>query len=162
MRIERSATSISWIPSNSIPGLMRLPFAAGIMHYDPPPPLALTDLGAMRQRGQFRFANKLSAYIEVEDGKITSCGYSGGLLMGRTPISAGPVRALLQTKGHPEMRSVPRVTGTSATFVQTVGGGPLFSLIWPVTRWPFLAPKPCTVWTTSSSRSISTGPAHSG
>jgi hypothetical protein len=148
MRIERSATSLSWIPSNSIPGLMKLPFAARIMHYDAPPPLELTDLEAMQQQGRFRFANKLSAYIEVEDGKISSCGYSGGLLMGRTPLSAGPVRVLLPTKGHREMRSEPRVTATGGTFVQTVGGRPLFSLVWPVTRWPFLALKPFTIWTT--------------
>ncbi len=64
MRIDRTATSISWIPSNSIPGVMKLPFAARIMHYDPPPPLELTDLEGMRQRGEFRFANQLSAYIE--------------------------------------------------------------------------------------------------
>ncbi len=68
--------------------------------------------------------------------------------MGRTPISAGPIRVLLPTKGHREIRSEPRVTETSATFVQTVGGRPLFSLFWVIARWPFLAPKPFTVWTT--------------
>ena len=69
------------------------------MHYDPPPPSELTDLEAMRQRGEFRFANKLSAYIELEDTKITSSGYSGGLLMGRTPISAGPSGPCCRRKG---------------------------------------------------------------
>ena len=117
MRIERLTTSISWIPSNSILGVMRLPFAAGIMHYDPPPPLELTELEAMQQWGEIRFANKLSAYIELEDGEITSCGYSGSLLMDRTPISAGPLRVKLPTKGHREIRSVPHVTATGATFV---------------------------------------------
>jgi hypothetical protein len=38
MRIERATTSISWIPSDSIPGLLRLPFARGIMHYAHPQP----------------------------------------------------------------------------------------------------------------------------
>ena len=148
MRIERSATSVSWIPSNSLAGLIRLPFAARVMHYDPPPPMELSDLEGMQKRGEFRFANQLSAYIEVEDGKVTGADYSGGLLMGRTPISAGPVRVLLPTKGHREIRSEPSLTESSATFVQTVGGRPLFSLLWLVSRWPFLAPKPFTVWTT--------------
>ena len=47
------------------------------MHYDPPPPLTLTDLDGMRRRGEFRFANRLRAYIDVEDGRITGCGYTG-------------------------------------------------------------------------------------
>ena len=99
MRIEKSATSISWIPSHSIRGVISLPFAAGIMHYDPPPPLELTDLMGMRERGEFRFANQLSAYIDVEEGKITGYGSCGGLLMGRTPISAGPIRPCSPRKG---------------------------------------------------------------
>jgi hypothetical protein len=56
MQIERSATTVSWIPSDSIPGLLGVPFERGLMHYDPPPPLTLTDLEGMRRRGEFRFA----------------------------------------------------------------------------------------------------------
>ena len=97
MRIERSVTSISWIPSDSIPGLLRVPFARGIMHYDPPPPLTLTDVDGMRRRGEFRFANRLSAYIDVDDGQITGCGYMGGKLMGPRRYSR-PLRVLLPTK----------------------------------------------------------------
>jgi hypothetical protein len=70
MQIERSATSISWIPSDSIPGLLKVPFREGVMHYDPPPPLAITHLAGMRRRGEFRFANVLRTWIDVEDGKI--------------------------------------------------------------------------------------------
>ena len=47
------------------------------MHYGPPPPLAITDLEPMRKRGELRFANRLSTWIEVEDGNITGSGYSG-------------------------------------------------------------------------------------
>ena len=43
MQIARTATSVSWIPSDSIPGLLKLPMEKGLMHYDPPP-LTVTDL----------------------------------------------------------------------------------------------------------------------
>ena len=38
MRIESSVTSVSWIPSEAVPGVTRIPFEAGVMHYDDPPP----------------------------------------------------------------------------------------------------------------------------
>ena len=44
MQIERSATSISWIPSQSLPAPLKIPWEQGVMHYDPPPPLTITDL----------------------------------------------------------------------------------------------------------------------
>jgi Cyclic nucleotide-binding domain len=148
VRIERSATSISWIPSDSIPGLLKMPFARGVMHYDPPPPLTLTDLDGMRQRGEFRFANRLRAYIDVEDGRITGAGYSGGTLMGLTPITAGPLQIMLPTKGIGAIQWQPGVDDGTATFVQTSGGRPGFSFLRPALRWPFLVTKPFTIWTT--------------
>ena len=38
MRIESSVTSVSWIPSEAIEGLAKLPFEAGLTHYDQAPP----------------------------------------------------------------------------------------------------------------------------
>src|SRR5215471_7354252 len=101
MQITRTATTVSWIPSGSIPGLLRIPMDQGLMHYDPPPPLTVTDLEAMRGRGEFRFANILLAWIDVEDGKICDYGYAGGLIMGLTPITVGRLRVLLPTKANP-------------------------------------------------------------
>lgn len=148
MRIERSITSISWIPSDSIPGLLRVPFARGIMHYDPPPPLTLTDLPGMRRRGEFRFANRLRAYVDVEDGAIVGAGYTGGVLMGLTPITAGPLRVMLPTKKNRNIQWSPAINGNEATFVQTAGGRPGFSFLKPSWRWPFLVTRPFTIWTT--------------
>ena len=148
MRIQRSVMSLSWIPSDSIPGLLRVPFSRGIMHYDPPPPLTLTDVDGMRRRGEFRFANDLSAYIEVDDGAITGFGYTGGKLMGLTPISAGPLRIMLPTKGNRDIQWQPAATPTEVTFVQTAGGRPGFSFLKPTWRWPFLVTRPFTIWTT--------------
>jgi hypothetical protein len=148
MRIERSATSISWIPSESIPGLLRLPFDRGVMHYDPPPPLKLTDLDGMRRRGEFRFANQLRAYVDVDEGRITNGGYLGGKVMGLTPVTAGPLRLMLPTKGNRDIQWQPQITDIEATFVQTAGGRPGFSFLKPTWRWPFLVTKPFTIWTT--------------
>ena len=111
MRIERSTTSISWIPSDSIPGLLRLPFDRGVMHYDPPPPLTLDDVDGMRRRGEFRFANRLSAYVDVEDGQISGCGYTGGKVMGLTPVTAGPLQVMLPTIGNRDIQWQPAVSG---------------------------------------------------
>ena len=148
MQIVRSATSISWIPSDSIPGLLSLPMEKGLMHYDPPPPLTVTDLESMRRRGEFRFANVLRAWIEVEDGKIRDYRYAGGVVMGLTPVTVGGLRVLLPTKGNPEIRHSPQVTGDSVTFVQTAGGRPAFSLFRPASHWPYLVTRPFTIWTT--------------
>ena len=148
MQIERSATSISWIPSESIPGLLKVPFSEGVMHYDPPPPLTITDLEGMRRRGEFRFANVLRAWVDVEGGTIRDCGYAGGLLMGLTPITVGSLNVLLPTKANPEIRREPEVTADVVRFVQTAGNRPGFSFLKPSGRWPFLVTRPFTIWTT--------------
>jgi hypothetical protein len=38
MRVESSVTAVSWIPSEAIQGMTRLPFEMGLAHYDEPPP----------------------------------------------------------------------------------------------------------------------------
>jgi Cyclic nucleotide-binding domain len=148
MRIERSATSLSWIPSDSIPGIMKVPFARGLMHYDPPPPLHIEDLETKRRRGEFRFANRLSAWIEVSEGKVTSAGYSGATIMGLTPLTAGPLQIMLPTKRNPEIQHAAQIIGSKAIFVQTAGGRPGFSFLKPALRWPFVVTRPYTIWTT--------------
>ena len=78
MRIESSVTAISWIPSEAVKGLPKLPFTMGVAHYDDPPPDVIEDLDAMREADAFREANELRAYIEVaDDGSITDAGHLG-------------------------------------------------------------------------------------
>ena len=67
MRYESSTTSISWIPSEAIPGMMRLPFDLGPVHYDDPPGDRLDDIPALSRSGAVRFINELRAWIEVEN-----------------------------------------------------------------------------------------------
>ncbi|HUI36068.1 MAG TPA: hypothetical protein VLZ04_01130, partial [Gaiellaceae bacterium] len=78
MRIESSVTSITWIPSEAIEGMPKLPFEWGLAHYDEPPSDRLVDIEAMHENDLFREANELKAWIEADDdGAITDCGYSG-------------------------------------------------------------------------------------
>ena len=91
MRIESSVTAISWIPSEAVEGLPKIPFTMGVAHYDDPPPDVIEDLDAMREADAFREANELRAYIEVaEDGSITDAGHLGSGHLGVTRIKVGP------------------------------------------------------------------------
>ena len=65
MRIESSVTAVSWIPSEAVEGLPKIPFTMGVAHYDDPPPDVIEDLDAMREADAFREANELRAFIEV-------------------------------------------------------------------------------------------------
>ena len=78
MRIEKSVTSVTWIPSEAISGMTKLPFEMGVAHYDDPPPDQLEDLEALRQADAFREANELRAWVKFDDGKQSLYGYSGG------------------------------------------------------------------------------------
>src|SRR5438445_4689831 len=93
MRIESSVTSISWIPSEAVKGMMKMPFETGVAHYDDPPPEVLEDLEALRVADRFRFANELRAWVEIEDGRIVGAGYAGdgrsGGRIGATTMNLG-------------------------------------------------------------------------
>ena len=79
MRIEKTVTAVTWIPSEAIEGMPKMPFELGITHYDAPPPdrLGEGDLETWRDDNRFREANRLRAWIEVDGGRIVSSGYSG-------------------------------------------------------------------------------------
>ena len=54
MRIESSVTSISWIPSEAVEGVTKVPFEMGVAHYDDPPPDHIDSLdGAAGRRIAF-------------------------------------------------------------------------------------------------------------
>src|SRR5215212_4886009 len=97
MRIDSSVTAISWIPSEAIEGMPKLPFELGIGHYDEPPPDRVSegDLEGLRDADRFREANFLRAWIEVEDGKIVDCGYNAAGLVGSTTFRIGPKTILV-------------------------------------------------------------------
>ncbi|HUH06709.1 MAG TPA: hypothetical protein VML96_02775, partial [Egibacteraceae bacterium] len=150
MRIESSVTSVSWIPSEAIPGAMKLPFELGMSHYDAPLPDVIDDLDQLRADDRFRFANRLEGWIEVSDGRIASYGQAGGLVIGSTTIRLGPKGVTFAAVGFPELHREPEVTDSSVRFVQTVGGRTGAPMPRRVSRPPFLQFSAPTVWTTLS------------
>ena len=72
-----------------ISGLPKAAFAAGALHYDTPPPDVLGDVAELYAGEKFRFANRLSAWIEVVDGRVVDAGYSGRGYMCRTRVRLG-------------------------------------------------------------------------
>ena len=112
MRIEGSVTAISWIPSEAIQGMPKLPFELGVGHYDEPPPDRLEhgDLGRLRDADRFREANDLTAWIEVEDGVIVDAGYGGGGLVGSTTFRLGPKAITVPGVAFDVLRPEPEIS----------------------------------------------------
>lgn len=151
MRIESSALSLSWIPSEAVTGLPKQFFETGVTHYDEPPPDAVAsadELEALRLAGRFRFANALSAWIEVEDGRIVDAGYRGGGAMGLTTVSLVGRSAVFNPVALPDILQDPELHGTKARFVQTAGGRAPLPAPRHVKHPPFFQLKPPDVWTT--------------
>lgn len=122
MRYEAAVTSLSWIPSEAMTGIMKLPMAMGVSHYDDPPPDEIRDLEVLQANDRFRFANELRAWIEVEDGQVVDGGYAGGGLIGSTRLNLGLGSITVPAVAFPDRRATPVIGKTSARFVQTAGG----------------------------------------
>jgi hypothetical protein len=150
MRIEGSVSAISWIPSEAIQGMPKLPFELGVGHYDEPPPDRLEpgDLGRLRDADRFREANDLRAWIEVEDGAIVGAGFQGGGLVGSTTFKVGPKAVVVPGVPFEVLRTGPEIAGDSARFVQTVGGRAGFPAPRLVKGGPFFRIQSATAWTT--------------
>ena len=152
MRIESSITSLSWIPSEAVVGANKVMFESGVAHYDDPPPDTITDLAALQAADRFRFANRLHAWIEVQDGRVVSAGYekdSGGL-MGSTTVRVAKKEATFAAPSMPELQTDPDVTDAAAVFTQTVGGHTALPAPRRVSRPPFVQLRAPLVWTTLS------------
>jgi hypothetical protein len=148
MRIESSVTSISWIPSEAISGMTKLPFEAGISHYDAPPPDRIDDLEALRAADRFRFANELRAWIEVEDGRITSYGQEGEGHIGSTTVHLVNRPVVFEAVPFPDIRPEPQVVDGGVRFVQTAGGRTGVPAPRRVDRPPFVQIAAPAAWTT--------------
>jgi hypothetical protein len=152
MRIEATTTSISWIPSEAMSGMMRLPLDAGIGHYDQAPPDRVEGLGhlhELRDGDRFRFANHLAAWVEVADGRITAWGHdeAGGGVVGSTTLTLG--RAVtVAAVALPEVRPEPEVGDGWVRFTQTAGGRTGVPMPRRVNHPPFVQIWAPTAWTT--------------
>jgi hypothetical protein len=148
MRIESSVTSVSWIPSEAIPGLMKIPFEIGPTHYDEPPDDHLTDLPTLVASSRVRFANELRAFIDVEGGRIVRHGHTGKGWMGITRLNIGPRSLTFPAFALGDIRPEPEVRDAEVRFVQTAGGRVGLPMPRKVSRPPFVQITPPLVWTT--------------
>jgi len=148
MRVDSSVTSVSWIPSEAIVGLPKAGFMSGLLHYDDPPPDRIESLAALHEAERFRFANRLSAWVDVEDGEIVDAGYSGCGYITRTRARLGKAEVAFEPAEFPELRAEPDRQLSHVTFVQTNGGRTGMPFPRPVRRKPFFQWASPTVWTT--------------
>ena len=152
MRHTASITAMSWIPSEAVQGLTKLPFETGIAHYDVAPPDQLFGAGCtleeLRQADRFRFANHLAAWIDVDDdGNITDAGYSGGGVIGSTTISVGKGISVAAV-ALPDKQAEPEIGQQSVRFLQTAGGRTGLPAPRTVRRPPFVQYHAPIAWST--------------
>ena len=147
-RFESSVIAVSWIPSEAITGPSKVPFELGLTHYDDPPPDRIDDLELLRTSDRFREANELRAFIEVEDGRIVDAGHLGQGHIGATTVRVGPAALRFPAVQLPDIQSEPEISGTSARFVQTIGGRMGLPTPRPVPHKPFVQFWPSIAWTT--------------
>ena len=126
MRHEFTTVSVSWIPSESVSGLLRGGFDGGVAHYDEPPPDHVTaaDVDELRAADRLRFANVLSAWMEVEGSRVTAYGWNdgAGLVMGGTTVRLARLEATFRGYSLPVLRPEPVQGHDRVSFTQTVGG----------------------------------------
>jgi hypothetical protein len=152
MHVDGSISTISWIPSEAVRGLAKLPFGSGVAHYDDPPPDQIGPTGegiaALRDAGRIRFANVLSAWAEfAEDGTVASYGYTGGGQIGTTTLTLGRDLAVAAVP-YSDLQAPPETGPGWIRFQQTAGGRTGVPTPRTVNRPPFVQISAPTAWTT--------------
>jgi hypothetical protein len=152
MRRASSITAMSWIPSEAVQGLAKLPFESGLAHYDIAPPDRIgepgTTLEELREADRFRFANHLSAWIELDDhGAITGAGYEGGGLLGSTTLTLGRGISVAAV-ALPDKQAAPEFGPGWVRFLQTAGGRTGVPAPRTVRRPPFIQYHAPIAWST--------------
>lgn len=162
MRIASSVTSVSWIPSEAVKGLSRLVFDLGVVLYDEPPPDQIGELDDLAAHHEFRFAQRLDAWIDVEDGRVARYGQSGRGVVGATRVGVGARRMAFPAVPFPDIRHEPIVGEDYVTFSQTAGGRTALPAPRRVGRRPFVRVEPPIAWTTLSLTLRASGAAERG
>jgi hypothetical protein len=153
MRVEATVAAVSWIPSESLQGLMQMGMDFRMGHYDAPPPDRIegaASLRRLRDQDAFRFANLLGAWIDVHDGQITGAGRAeeSGLVMGRTIVRLARWGITFHAASMPPIHHDPERLDGAVRFVQTVGGRTGSPLPRPVPHRPYVQWAGPLAWTT--------------
>ncbi|MBM6402135.1 cyclic nucleotide-binding domain-containing protein [Phycicoccus sonneratiae] len=153
MRVEATATTLSWIPSDIARGMIRAGMSMGLTHTDDPPPdrLAPGEVHALNADDRFRWGNLLEGWADVDGDRVTDAGYGdgSGLVIGITRVRVGPFTVALRAGRLPTIRQDPEVGGDgSVRLVQTVGGRTGAPFPRAVPHRPFAQWLSPVVWTT--------------
>lgn len=148
MRFESSVLSVSWIPSQAVVGMPRLPFDLGVVRYDDPPPDVVTDPEPLLSADHVRFANQLRAWVEVDDGRIVESGYSGGGHINVSTVRLTGRTVTFAAVALPDLRRDPEERDNAVTFVQTTGGRTGMPAPRRVSRRPYVQIAAPLAWTT--------------
>ena len=153
MRVHATVASMSWIPTDSLKGALKAGMDLRLSHWDQPLPDRIEGAETVHdlcRHDKFRFANLLSAWADVEDGRIISHGFDevSGLVMGATTVRVGKIGATFRAMSLPTIRRLPEVVDGTVRFVQTVGGRTGVPLPRPVPHPPYVRWQAPIVWTT--------------
>jgi hypothetical protein len=118
-------------------------------HYDQAPPDRVDDLDELRRADRFRFANRLSASIQVNaSGEITAASYTGSGMIGSTTVKLGPVSKVFEAVALPDIKVKPVYGDGWVRFTQTAGGRTGMPAPRRVRRAPFIQWQAPLAWTT--------------
>jgi len=147
MRVDASATAITWLPFAALDRLKVVPLELAVAHYDEPPPEVAPDLDELRLRDAFREANELTAWIEVDAGEIVDYGQSGRSLTGEGPQLETRQLSFAAVE-FPVIQPEPELGQSWARFTQTVGGRIGLPAPRPVVGRPYFHVGAVSAWTT--------------
>ena len=150
--LTASATALSWIPSESVPGVGRLAFESGVgLHYDDPPPGDLTK-NYLDDNRLYRLSNHIAAWVDVRDGLITGAGYQdvSSSRLGLTKVRMGHSETELVNVALPDLQQAPKYGDGWVEFAQTAGGRTVIPFPRPVRRRPYFQFAAPIIWTTVS------------
>jgi len=155
MRHDATVSSVSWIPSEAISGLPKLPFGGKVAHYDVPPPDSIgadhrAGLEALRDADRLRFGNELRAWVEVDDdtGAVVGAGYEGGGCIGATTLALGGSSMTVAAVPLPVIQADPEIGEGWVRFTQTAGGRTGVPAPRTVRHAPFVQYQAPIAWTT--------------
>lgn len=155
-RVTGRVTTVSWIPSESVTGIAKLGFAT-VAHHDDPPPDTIDGSGTVGQRAtleawrdadRFRFANQLSAWIDVDDhGSVTASGYDGDGLIGATTVRVSGRDVTFSAVALPVLRPEVEIGDGWVRFRQSSGGRTGTPMPRRISSPPFVQMNAPLVWT---------------
>lgn len=145
--------SLSWIPSEAIKGVTKMPFEMGVAHYDSAPPDQVRPpegVDELLAADRIRFANHLTAWIETDDaGAVTGFGQGGRSFINTTTVKMG-MRVRFQPTAFDDLEPEAEVGDGWVRFTRTAGGRTGAPAPRKVSHPPFVQFRAPTAWTTLS------------